>query len=290
MTLLQAVILAIIEGLTEFLPVSSTGHMILASWAMQIHDSEFVKTFEIVIQLGAILAVVALYYRRFFVSIDIYLKLLAAFLPTGILGFLFYKFIKSYLFNPWTVSTALVAGGVVLIILDRWAERRKTRYSSVEALSYGGAFLIGLIQSLSMVPGVSRAAATIIGGVLAGFDRKQATEFSFLLAIPTMLAASGYDLLKSYAYIQREDLFLLLTGSAVAFAVALAAVKGFIYPGTALRFQAFWLLPYRSGIGFLSFQPSVGEGADPLNSSLLMESKIWCMASTCLIRECRISL
>ena len=151
MTYLQAFIIAIIEGLTEFLPVSSTGHMILADSLMKIQDPEFAKTFEIVIQLGAIMAVLFIYIKRFFVSINIYIKLLVAFLPTGIIGLLAYKTIKQYLFNPFTVSISLIVGGIILILLDKWSERKKSEYAQVENISYSSALKIGFIQCFSMV-------------------------------------------------------------------------------------------------------------------------------------------
>ena len=154
MNYFQAIILGIIEGITEFLPVSSTGHMILASAVMKIQDQEFAKTFEIVIQLGAILAVALLYIKRFFVSFEIYLKLIAAFIPTGIIGILAYKTIKAYLFNPYVVSVSLIVGGIILILLDKWTENKKTEYANVEKVSYAGAVKIGLFQCLSMIPGV----------------------------------------------------------------------------------------------------------------------------------------
>jgi len=226
--LIEAFTLGVIEGLTEFLPVSSTGHMILASALMGTGRDEFVKTFEITIQLGAILSVLVLYYRRFLAGIEIYLKLLAAFLPTGVIGLLAYKTIKQYLFNPFVVSAALIIGGIALIVLDRWTEGRKARYASTENVSLSGAVLIGFVQCLSMVPGVSRAAAAIFGGLLSGFDRKQATEFSFLLAIPTMFAATGYDLLKTSSSFDSGHWVLLIAGGTVAFFSALIAVKTFI--------------------------------------------------------------
>lgn len=172
MTFLDTVILGIIEGLTEFLPVSSTGHMILASAVMGMDKDEFVKTFEIAIQLGAILSVLILYHRKFLVSMEIYLKLAVGFIPTGIVGLLAYKTIKQYLFNPHMVSAALIIGGIVLIVMDRWIGERQSRYVAAENVSFGGAALVGLVQCLSMVPGVSRAAAAIFGGLLAGLDRK----------------------------------------------------------------------------------------------------------------------
>ncbi len=258
MTYFQAIILAIIEGLTEFLPVSSTGHMILADAVMKVQDKEFAKTFEVVIQLGAIMAVALLYIKRFFVSIDIYLKLFAAFLPTGIIGFLAYKSIKAYLFNPFVVSVSLIAGGVILILLDKWTENKKSSFENAESLSYAGALKIGLFQCISMVPGVSRAAATIFGGIFAGFDRKLATEFSFLLAIPTMMAATGKDLWESKDLINSENMKLLLVGGAVAFLFAIIAVKGFIAFVQKYGFKHFGYYRIILGILFLTLSLSLG--------------------------------
>jgi undecaprenyl-diphosphatase len=254
MTWLQTIILAIIEGLTEFLPVSSTGHMILASALMDVkNDDGFLETFEIVIQLGAILAVLALYYKRFFVSLEIYIKLAVAFLPTGIIGILAYKTIKAYLFNPYVVSSSLIVGGVILILLDKWSANKTSRYADIENISYTDALKIGFIQCFSMIPGVSRAAATIFGGVYSGFNRVQAAEFSFLLAIPTMFAASGKDLLENYEQINETNLTLLLTGGLVAFLVALAAVKGFVSFLTRYGFKHFGYYRIIIGILFLIY-------------------------------------
>jgi undecaprenyl-diphosphatase len=253
MSIVQAIIIAIIEGLTEFLPVSSTGHMILASTLMGIHESELVKTFEIVIQLGAIMAVVFLYYKRFLVSYEIYAKLFIAFLPTAFVGLLAYKTIKAYLFNPTVVSISLIIGGVILIILDKWSENSKSRYAEIEHISYKDAFKIGLIQCLSMIPGVSRSAATIFGGVSSGFNRVQAAEFSFLLAIPTMFAASGLDLLKNYEHIQSEHITPFIIGFIVAFIVAIAAVKAFVSFLTKYGFKHFGYYRIVLGVLFLVF-------------------------------------
>lgn len=228
MNLIQTLIIAVIEGLTEFLPVSSTGHMILASAAMKISENEFVKTFEIVIQVGAILAIVLMYIKRFFRGFDIYLRLAVAFLPTAIVGFLAYNFIKSVLFNPLIVSISLVAGGIILIIIDRHVTAKESQVEDIEKLPLKNAFMIGLIQCLSMIPGVSRAAATITGGVFNRLDKKQATEFSFLLAIPTMVGATTYDLLKTPAELSFYEIQLLLVGLAVAFLSAWIAVKLFL--------------------------------------------------------------
>jgi len=258
MTYLQAFIIAVIEGITEFLPVSSTGHMILADALLQVENKDFVKTFEIVIQLGAILSVVVLYFKRFLAGFNIYLKLGVAFIPTGVIGFLAYKTIKHYLFNPFTVSISLIVGGVVLILLDRWSEKKESQIAKVEDISFAAAFKIGLIQCLSMIPGVSRSAATIFGGVSAGFNRAQAAEFSFLLAVPTMLAASGYDLLKEKDNIHSEDLSLLIFGAVIAFIVALLAIRGFISFLTRYGFKHFGYYRILLGALFLIYALSTG--------------------------------
>ena len=263
MTYLQALILAIIEGITEFLPVSSTGHMILASAILKVQDPEFTKTFEIVIQLGAIMAVALLYVKRFFVSFDIYLKLIAAFIPTGVIGVLAYKHIKALLFNPFVVSISLIVGGIILILLDKWAAEKKSDYEKTEDISYVGAMKIGLFQCLSMIPGVSRAAASIFGGIYSGFDRKLATEFSFLLAIPTMIAASGKDLWESKDLINADNAKLLLFGGAVAFAFALIAVKGFIVFVQKYGFKHFGYYRIVIGILFLSLSLYLGLKLNP---------------------------
>ncbi|MDO8967726.1 undecaprenyl-diphosphate phosphatase [Algoriphagus sp.] len=253
MTLFQSIIIAIVEGLTEFLPISSTGHMILVSAAMGIHEDEFVKTFEVFIQLGAILAIALMYIKRFFKSIDIYLKLFAAFLPTAIVGLVAYPYIKAYLFNPIVVSVSLILGGVFLILIDKKVIAQKSDLAEVEDMSYKNAFFIGLCQCLSMVPGTSRAAATIIGGVFNGLDKKQATEFSFLLAVPTMMAAGGYDLLKSELTFTEGQLLMLGVGFVVAFIAAWIAVKLFLKYVSNHGFTAFGWYRIALGILFLIF-------------------------------------
>jgi len=229
MNIIDAIIIGIIEGLTEFLPVSSTGHMILASALLKLQNPEFLKTFEISIQIGAIFAIVFLYARRFLGNIMLYKKLLAAFIPTTIIGFLFYKIIKTYLFNPVVVSVALIIGGIILILLDKKIINTMAKYTDLEEISYRNAFFIGLFQGIAVVPGVSRAAATIIGGIFNGLNKKQATEFSFLLAVPTMVAATGYDLLKTPAQLAGFELVLLGIGLITAFISAWIAVKLFVW-------------------------------------------------------------
>ena len=251
MDIIQTIILAVIEGLTEFLPVSSTGHMILASTIMKIHEDAFVKTFEISIQLGAILAIVLLYAKQFLRGITIYLKLGIAFVPTAIIGFLAYNFIKTYLFNSTIVAVSLIIGGIVLIIIDKRITGQQSRTDLIENINYKNAFFIGLIQCFSMIPGVSRAAATIIGGVFNGLDKKQATEFSFLLAVPTMFAATGYDLFKTSIDFSNHELFLLGLGLVIAFFTAWLAVKVFLKIVENYGFKHFGYYRILLGIVFL---------------------------------------
>ncbi len=249
MTLIHAIIIAIVEGLTEFLPISSTGHMILTSAALQIENTEFLKTFEISIQIGAILAIVFMYAKSFIKSFEIYKKLIVAFIPTAIIGFLAYDFIKEFLFNPLVVSISLILGGVVLILLDNKVITKVTDYEEVESITIKNAFYIGLIQCISMIPGVSRAGATIVGGVFNGFNKKQASEFSFLLAVPTMLAATSYDLLKSPLQFSNNQFTLLIVGLITAFIFAWIAVKIFLVLIQKYGFAGFgW---YRIAIGVL---------------------------------------
>lgn len=251
MNIIQSIVIAIIEGLTEFLPVSSTGHMILASSVMKIQDDAFVKTFEISTQLGAILAIVLLYAKRFWQGISIYLKLGMAFIPTAIVGFLAYDFIKAYLFNSTIVAVSLIFGGIVLILIDKKIVNQQSKTDVLESITYKNAFFIGLIQCFSMIPGVSRAAATIIGGIFNGLDKKQATEFSFLLAVPTMFAATGYDLFKTSIDFSKHEIFLLGLGLIVAFITAWIAVKIFLKIVENYGFKHFGYYRIIIGIIFL---------------------------------------
>ncbi len=228
MNFFDATILGIIEGLTEFLPVSSTGHMILVSELLKPENPEFVKTFEISIQLGAILAIVFLYSKQFLKNTLIYKKLAVAFIPTAIIGLFLYKIIKNYLFSPTVVAISLIIGGIILILLNKKIASAPSRHAELEKISYRNAFLIGLFQSISVIPGVSRAAATIIGGVFNGYNKKQATEFSFLLAVPTMAAAAGYNLLKTPAGLSGREFIILIFGAAISFIAAWVAVKIFL--------------------------------------------------------------
>lgn len=227
MTLIDSVIFGIVEGVTEFLPISSTGHMILAAKLLGLKQDSFQKTFEVVIQLGSILAVIFAFKERIFTSLELWKRLIVAFIPTAILGFTLYKIIKS-LFAPSTVAYMLIIGGIIFILIELFYKEKEHHIDDVDKVSYKQAFLIGLFQSLAMVPGTSRSGATIIGGLLLGLKRKTAAEFSFLLAVPTMLAATGYDTLKHYHEFDTSNLLALLVGFITAFIVALAVIRWFL--------------------------------------------------------------
>ena len=226
MNTLQAIILAIIEGITEFLPVSSTGHMIIASSFFGIAQDDFTKLFTIVIQLGTILSVVVLYFKRFFQSLDFYYKLFVAFIPAVIFGLLLSDFIDSLLENPITVAISLIVGGFILLKIDNWfGDAEETQ------ISYATAFKIGLFQCLAMIPGVSRSGASIAGGMSQKLSRTTAAEFSFFLAIPTMLGATvkkSYDYYKAGFELTNNQINLIIIGNVVGFVVAMIAIKSFI--------------------------------------------------------------
>lgn len=226
MTYLEALMLAIIEGITEFLPISSTGHMVIASTFMGINENTLTKNFEIVIQLGAILSVVALYWRKFLTSFRFYLKLAFAFLPAAVAGFFLEDYIDLLLANIWVVVASLILGGIILIFADRWF--RHAEGTEEQEISWFQGFKIGCFQCIAMIPGVSRSAATIIGGMAVGLNRRTAAEFSFFLAVPTMLGASAKKMMDSYKTIQNHDIAILAFGSFVAFLVAMVAIRAFI--------------------------------------------------------------
>ncbi|MBL7950298.1 MAG: undecaprenyl-diphosphate phosphatase [Flavobacteriales bacterium] len=248
MTIIQAIILAIIEGITEFLPVSSTGHMIIGSTIMGIQQDEFVKLFTVAIQFGTILSVVALYWKRFFQSFDFYLKLLAGFIPAVIAGLFFKDYIDMLLENVVVVGVMLFLGGIVFLFIDRLAPSAEE--GTQQPMSYKQAATIGVWQCLAMVPGVSRSAATIIGGMTQGFTRKNAAEFSFFLAVPTMFAATAksmYDYVNDGGSFTTEHFQLFAIGNVVAFIVAIVAIRSFISYLTKSGFKAFgW---YRIVVG-----------------------------------------
>jgi len=228
LTLFEAIIIAIVEGVTEFLPISSTGHMIITSSLLGIHTDPFTKTFEVVIQLGAILAVVVLYWKKFFdfKRWQFYVKLIVAVIPALALGFLFSKEIDSMLESPTTVAVTMLLGGIFLLFIDKVFKEHPI--DKEEDISFRRAFVIGIWQCLAMIPGVSRSASSIIGGMQQKLTRRLAAEFSFFLAVPTMLAATGYKLIKGYESIQAEQVKLLVVGNVVAFIVAILAIKFFI--------------------------------------------------------------
>ncbi len=227
MNVIDAIILGIVEGLTEFLPISSTGHLIIASKLLGIPQTEFTKSFEIIIQLGAILSVVFLYFNRLKRDFELWKRIFFAFIPTGIVGFLLYKLIKTYLFNPVIVVYSLFIGGIVIILFEIYFKKHPP-WKRINELKYTQAIVIGLVQSLAVIPGTSRSASSIIGGMLTGLSRKEAVEFSFLLAIPTMFAATGYDILKSGIHISSSGWHLIAIGFIVSFISATVAVKAFI--------------------------------------------------------------
>lgn len=225
MDIFQAAVLGVVEGITEFLPISSTGHLILTSTLLSLTQTEFLKTFEICIQLGAIAAVVFLYWRKF-LDIEVLQKLFVAFLPTALIGLALYKIIKTYLIgNEWVVVAALFLGGIALIVFEQFHTEKEGAVEDIATVSYKQAALIGLFQSIAVVPGVSRSAATILGGLLVGLKRSTIVEFSFLVAVPTMLAATGLDVVKNASSFSLNDVTTLGVGFVTAFFVAVLSIR-----------------------------------------------------------------
>ena len=249
MTTFQAFVLAIIEGITEFLPISSTGHMILASSFFGIEHDDFTKLFTIVIQLGAILSVFVLYFKRFFQTLDFYYKILVGFIPAVIFGLLFAKKIDALLENPITVAVSLLIGGILLLKVDDWFGN-----STNTEITYLTAFKIGLFQCLAMIPGVSRSGASIVGGMSQKLSRSTAAEFSFFLAVPTMFGATlkkCYDYYKDGFLLTHEQINFLIIGNVVAFIVALIAIKSFIGFLSKHGFKVFGYYRIAAGIVLL---------------------------------------
>jgi len=250
MSLFDAIILAIVEGLTEFLPVSSTGHMIIVSSLFGIAADPFTKSFTITIQLGAILSVIVLYWRRFFQSINFYFKLLVAVIPAAICGLIFNDFIDQLLERIEVVALMLILGGIVFLFIDKFFE--KTELDGATEVTYPSAFKIGLFQCLAMLPGVSRSAATIIGGLTQKLTKKTAAEFSFLLAVPTMFMATAYKLFQYYKdgySFDHDQITLLVVGNVTAFVVAILAIRSFISYLTKYGFKVFGY--YRITLGVI---------------------------------------
>lgn len=255
MTYFEAFIIAVIEGLTEFLPISSTGHMMIGSALLGIESTPFVKLFTVAIQLGAILSVVILYFKRFFKSFDFYKKLIVAFIPAAIFGLLLGDYIDAALENLFGVAMALFLGGIVLLFVDKWFVNNKE--DKEESITLIKSLKIGLFQCLAMWPGMSRSACTIIGGMTQGLTRKNAAEFSFFLAVPTMFAATAKKLLDFYkegVSLQSHEINLLVFGNVVAFIVALIAIKSFIGFLNKYGFKGFgWYRIIVGGILILLF-------------------------------------
>ena len=250
MDLFQALILSIVEGITEFLPISSTGHLVLTSELLKITQTDFVKSFEIAIQLGAIASVVVLYFKTFLRDWVTNSKIIVAFLPTAIVGFVFYGLIKERLLsNPLVSVYALLFGGIFIIIFE-WLHKEKPGYASnLTEISFKKSFLIGCAQALAIIPGVSRAAATILGGLALGISRKTIVEFSFLLAVPTMLAATGFDLVKNHSLFTSANWQSLGVGFIVSFVVAILSIKFLLNYIRTKNFTPFGV--YRIAIGLL---------------------------------------
>jgi len=256
MTLWAAIILGVVEGLTEFLPVSSTGHLILVGYALGI-TGEYAVSFEIAIQLGSILSVVVYFRRRLRdllqrfpvdpLSRQLVYGIGLAFLPAAVFGLAVHKWIETHLFGPATVAYALIAGGVVILIIEHTVKERRIR--ELGQIGLREAWWVGIAQCFSLFPGVSRSGATIMGGLVVGMDRTTATEFSFLLALPTMIAATGYKIVKSHALLLQDDLLLLPVGLVVAFATGLLVIAGFLTFIKQHTFKSFAY--YRIALGIL---------------------------------------
>jgi len=253
MNIFQVVILAIIEGITEFLPISSTGHMVIASSFMGIGKDDFVKLFEVAIQLGAILSVVVLYFKRFFKSLDFYYKLVVGVIPAVIVGVLLKKHIDKLLESPLVVACSLLAGGIILLFVDKWFNNPNAQVKKEEDISYATALKVGFFQCLAVVPGVSRSAATIVGGMSQKLTRTAAAEFSFFLAVPTMFGATLKEVWDYHKHVSAtftgEQIKFLAVGNVIAFVVAMLAIKSFI---TFLEKKGFKLFGwYRIVVGIV---------------------------------------
>lgn len=234
----HAIILGIVEGITEFLPISSTAHLILVSDFLKINQTDFAKSFEIIIQLGAILAVVVLFWKELF-NLEIIKKLLVAFLPTGIIGLIFYKIIKQYLLgNTNIILVSLFLGGIFLIIFEKYF-KEKEEEKNLKQITYTQCFTLGIFQSIAMIPGISRSAATIVGGLFLGIPRTTIVKFSFLLAVPTMLAATGLDIIKNANSFSINQIEFLSVGFFVSFFIAIISIR--------------WLLGYIKNHSFTIF-------------------------------------
>ncbi|MFZ2763885.1 MAG: undecaprenyl-diphosphatase UppP [Minisyncoccia bacterium] len=252
MTFFDSIILGVIEGLTEFLPISSTAHLVLTAKLLGLEATEFLKSFEIAIQSGAIVAVVFLYWRTLVSKWELNKKIVAAFIPTAIIGLIFYKLVKNVLLESPLVSIyALLIGGIVLVAFEMFHKEKEGDTLELENITYKQAVSIGFFQSIAIIPGVSRAAATILGGMLIGIKRRTIVEFSFLLAIPTMAAATGLDLVKSAGQFSSADFTNLGVGFVVSFAMATVSIKFLLKFIQNHNFTSFGIYRIILALGFL---------------------------------------
>jgi undecaprenyl-diphosphatase len=251
MNLLETMILGVVEGVTEFLPVSSTGHLILVSHFLKIVQSDFLKSFEIAIQMGAILSVLVLYWHQLTLNFMIFKRMIISFIPTGIIGLCLYKTVKHYfLGDSRLVLWSLFLGGIFLVVFELFYHEKKDVAAGIEDISYGQALMIGIFQSVAIIPGVSRSAATIIGGLSLGLSRKQIVEFSFLAALPVMFAASALDMVKMAGQFSGEEFGLLSVGFTVSFFVAMVAIRfliGFVKKNNFIIFGVYRILAAITG-------------------------------------------
>jgi undecaprenyl-diphosphatase len=239
MDLIQALILSAVEGFTEFLPVSSTGHLILTAQILEITQTEFVKSFVIIIQLGAILAVVILYWKML-INKKNWPQILVAFIPSAIIGFILYKFIKEVLIgNSLITILALFIGGIAFIAIELWRKNKKQNEIEISQISYKNAFIIGLFQSIAVIPGVSRSGSTILGGLILGINRKTAAEFSFILAVPTIFAATILDIIETQLSYNTNEIIILIIGFIASFIFAFISIN--------------WLIKYLQNHTFIAF-------------------------------------
>ncbi|MEI8224000.1 MAG: undecaprenyl-diphosphatase UppP [bacterium] len=248
MLIIHAIILGIVEGLTEFLPISSTGHLIITSHLLSIPTTDFLKSFEIIIQVGAIAAVVVLYFKKILASRDLWKKVFAGFIPTAIIGYGMYKIVKLFLIgNIVVVAWSLLLGGIFLVCFERWYGKRKRHGKSMEDMTYREAIIIGCIQALAVIPGISRSAATIVGGLTQNISREAIVEFSFLLAVPVIGAAAFLDIIKTPINFTRNEWGLLAVGLITSFIVAVLAIKFFLSFVKSHTFE--WFGYYRIVLG-----------------------------------------
>lgn len=252
MNIIHSIILGAVEGVTEFLPISSTAHLIITSRLLQLEQTEYMKSFEISIQMGAILSVVILYWRELFTNMETIKRLLAAFIPTGVLGFLMYKVVKHVLLgNGYVIAWSFFIGGIVLIVFELLHKENDEATERIDHISYTQCVLIGVFQSIAMIPGVSRSGITIVGGLLLGMQRKLIVEFSFLLAVPTMFSATAYDLYKSGGAFSFDQFWLLAVGFVVSFIVAWLCIKFLLHYIRRHTFIPFGV--YRIVVGVMLF-------------------------------------